>query len=237
MTPATPESIAQNLAKVRARIARAATTAGRDPGSIRLLAVSKAQPLAALAAALDAGQNEFGENYLQQALPKMQALAARREPVWHFIGAVQTNKTRLVAENFAWVHTVDRQKIAQRLNDQRPAQLPPLNVCIEVNVSGEHSKTGVTPQALAALAALVADLPRLKLRGLMAIPAVEADAEKQHPPFRRLRELLDGLNIQGYGMDTLSMGMSADFEVAIAEGATLVRLGTAIFGARAAKHS
>lgn len=237
MTPATPESIAQNLATVRARIARAATRAGRDPGSIRLLAVSKAQPLASLAAALEAGQNEFGENYLQQALPKMQALATRRELVWHFIGAVQANKTRPVAENFAWVHTVDRQKIAQRLNDQRPAELPPLNVCIEVNVSGERSKTGVTPQALPAVAALVADLPRLKLRGLMAIPAVETDAEKQRVPFRRLRELRDGLNVRGYRLDTLSMGMSADFEVAIAEGATLVRLGTAIFGARAAKHS
>lgn len=237
MTPATPESIAQNLAKVHARIARAATSAGRDLGSIRLLAVSKAQPLEALAAALEAGQNEFGENYLQQALPKVHALATRRELVWHFIGAVQANKTRLVAENFAWVHTVDRQKIAQRLNDQRPPELPPLNVCIEVNVSGERSKTGVTPQALPELAALVADLPRLKLRGLMAIPEAEADTEKQRAPFRQLCELLDGLNIQGYGLDTLSMGMSADFEVAIAEGATLVRLGTAIFGARAARHS
>lgn len=237
MTPATPESIAQNLAKVHARIARAATSAGRDLGSIRLLAVSKAQSLEALAAALEAGQNEFGENYLQQALPKVHALATRRKLVWHFIGAVQANKTRLVAENFAWVHTVDRQKIAQRLNDQRPPELPPLNVCIEVNVSGERSKTGVTPQALPELAALVADLPRLKLRGLMAIPEAEADTEKQRAPFRQLCELLDGLNIQGYGLDTLSMGMSADFEVAIAEGATLVRLGTAIFGARAARHS
>lgn len=237
MTPATPEFIAQNLAKVRVRIARAATRAGRDPGSIRLLAVSKAQPLEALAAALETGQNEFGENYLQEALPKLQALGARRNLVWHFIGAVQANKTRLVAENFAWVHTVDREKIAQRLNDQRPAGLSPLNVCIEVNVSGERSKTGVTPQDLPELAALIADLPHLKLRGLMAIPAAEADAEKQRAPFRRLRELRDGLNAQGYGLDTLSMGMSADFEVAIAEGATLVRLGTAIFGPRAAKHS
>lgn len=237
MPPATPESIIQNLARVRARIARAASEAGREPDSVKLLAVSKAQPAETLAAARAAGQNEFGENYLQEALPKLKALGHRHPLVWHFIGKLQANKTRLIAANFDWVHTVDREKIAQRLNDQRSAKLPPLNVCIEINLSGERSKSGILPEELAALAEQVISLPRLKLRGLMTIPAAEANAEKQRVPFRRLRRLLDALNERGYTLDTLSMGMSADFEAAIIEGATLVRLGTAIFGTRAPGRS
>lgn len=236
MTHATPESIAQSLAKIRTRIARAANAAGRGTGSVRLLAVSKAQPVEALAAAVAAGQHEFGESYLQEALPKLAALADRRELVWHFIGSLQANKTHAVAERFAWVHTVGREKIARRLNDQRPAGLPPLNVCIEVNLSGEVSKSGIAPGQLTALAEYISGLPHLRLRGLMTIPAMQADPANQRLAFRKLRELLDMLKQRGLKLDTLSMGMSADFEAAILEGATLVRLGTAIFGARPPKH-
>lgn len=237
MTPATPEIIARNLARVHARMLAVANRAGRDPGAVRLLAVSKAQPVEALIAARAAGQNEFGENYVQEALAKRQSTQQLHGVIWHFTGTLQANKTRLVAENFDWVHTVDRRKIAQRLNDQRPTALPLLNVCIEVNLDGEASKSGIAPGQLAALAEYVSGLPRLKLRGLMALPAVAAGPAEQRRPFRELRQLLEALNQRGHALDTLSMGMSADFEAAIMEGATLLRLGTAIFGARAASRS
>ena len=237
MTRATPEFIARNLASVRERTALAAAAVGRASDSVRVLAVGKGQPAEALAAAYAAGQHEFAENYLQEALAKRQGLRQLHGVTWHFIGRLQANKTRPVAANFDWVHTVDRQIIAQRLNDQRPARLAPLNVCIEVNLSGEANKSGIAPPQLTALAAHISGLPRLRLRGLMVIPAMESDPQKQHVAFRQLRELFEMLNARGYALDTLSMGMSADFEAAIAEGATLVRLGTAIFGPRAPKHS
>ena len=237
MTRATLEFIARNLASVRERAALAAAAAGRASGLVRVLAVGKGQPVEALASAYAAGQHEFAENYLQEALAKREALRQFHGVTWHFIGRLQANKTRPVAANFDWVHTVDRQKIAQRLNHQRPAELAPLNVCIEVNLSSEVSKSGIAPEQLRTLAEHISGLPRLHLRGLMVIPAMETDPQKQHVPFRRLRELFEMLNGRGYTLDTLSMGMSADFEAAIAEGATLVRLGTAIFGPRMPMHS
>lgn len=225
------EDVARNLEAVRERIRDAAEKAGRDPEAVRLLAVSKTQAPEALAAAWEAGQRDFGENYLQEALPKIAALADC-SLTWHFIGNLQSNKTREAAERFDWVHTVDRESIAKRLSDQRPEGLPPLHVCLQVNVSGEGSKGGVAPERLPALADAVAGLPRLKLRGLMAIPAPERGLAAQREPHRRLRELLEELNRRGHLMDTLSMGMSDDLEAAVMEGATLVRIGTAIFGPR-----
>lgn len=226
--------VARNLALVRERIQAAARASGRDPAEITLLAVSKTQPLPTIRAALAAGQGVFGENYLQEALDKIGALEGR-DSVWHFIGALQANKTRAVAEHFAWVHTVDRERIARRLSEQRPAQSPALNVCIEVRLSDEPDKHGVYPENVPALAASIAQLPHLRLRGLMAIPAPAEDEQQQRVPFRRLRELRDLLNTQGHQLDTLSMGMSADLEAAIAEGTTLVRIGSAIFGPQSAK--
>jgi len=237
MTRATLEPITQNLAAVRARMLATAERAGRDPARVRLLAVSKTRPAAAIASAYGAGQLEFGENYLQEALPKLEVLRHHPGLVWHFIGTLQGNKTRLVAEHFAWVHTVDRERIAQRLSDQRPATLPPLNACIEVRLGDEPDKSGVLPEQIPALAECLAALPRLRLRGLMCIPPPAEDVATQRITFRRLRELFEALNRQGHGLDTLSMGMSGDFEAAILEGATLVRLGTAIFGTRPRKHS
>ena len=228
------EHVARNLTAVHARIAAAAARAGRDPASVRLVAVSKAQPAAAVAGARDAGQMDFGENYLQDALPKLTALAGRGI-CWHFIGQLQSNKTRTVAEHFAWMHTLDRESIARRLSEQRPASLAPLEVCLQVNVSGEASKGGVAPERLPALAEAVAALPGLRLRGLMAIPAAAQDEAAQRAPFRALRQLLESLNAQGHRLDTLSMGMSEDLEAAVMEGATLVRIGTAVFGPRPAK--
>lgn len=181
--------------------------------------------------AYGAGQHAFGESYAQEALDKIAALRDL-DMVWHFIGPLQSNKTKLIAENFAWAHSVERAKIAQRLSDQRPASLPPINLCLQVNVSGEASKSGVAPSEVAALAQTVATLPNIKLRGLMAIPEATEEGTKQHAQFRLLRELYDRLNAQGYALDTLSMGMSGDLEAAIAEGATIVRLGSAIFGER-----
>lgn len=227
-------SIAQNLAAVRVRIAAAAQAAGRDPADIRLLAVSKGQAADAVEAAWAAGQREFGENYLQEALPKLTALSSRGL-AWHFIGPLQTNKTRAIAEHFDWLHTVDRRQLAERLSAQRPAELPPLNICLQVNISGEASKSGVSAGELSALADAVAGLPRLTLRGLMTIPAPAGDLQAQRAPFRRVRELQDELRARGHALDTLSMGMSDDLEAAIAEGATLVRIGTAVFGPRAPK--
>ncbi len=229
------ESIAQALQQVARRIEVAATAAARPPGSVALLAVSKTQPAAAVRAALAAGQRAFGENYVQEALAKMAALAdVRAQLEWHLIGPLQSNKTRAVAEAFDWVHSVDRLKLAQRLAEQRPAWLPPLNICLQVNVSGEASKSGVPPEELPALARAVAALPaeRVRLRGLMSIPEPAEGLDAQRAPHRRLRELLAALNDAGYALDTLSMGMSADLEAAVAEGATLLRIGTAVFGAR-----
>jgi PLP dependent protein len=225
--------LAQNLEAVHRRIAQAAQAAGRDPASTRLLAVSKTFPAEAVRAAFAAGQRAFGENYVQEALAKIEALADLRAPLeWHFIGPLQSNKTRQVAEHFDWVHSVDRLKIAQRLAEQRPASLRPLNVCLQINVSGEASKSGVAPADAPALAREIASLPRLVLRGLMSIPEPSEDVDTQRAAHRTLRELFDTLRAQGLALDTLSMGMSADLEAAVLEGSTIVRIGTAIFGAR-----
>jgi len=224
-------TIQNNLQAVNTRIEAACRAAGRDPSAVRLVAVSKTQPAEAVRAAAAAGQRDFGENYVQEALAKIQALADP-DLTWHFIGPIQSNKTRPIAESFQWVHSVDREKIASRLSEARPAHLPPLQVCIEVNVSGEASKSGVAPEAVPALARCVAALPRLALRGLMAIPEPTTDGQLQRQRFRMLRELKDELVRSGLALDTLSMGMSADLEAAVAEGATMVRVGTAIFGER-----
>jgi hypothetical protein len=226
--------IASNLQDTRARIAAACAAAGRPVPDVALLAVSKTFGPEDVREAHAAGQRAFGENYVQEALDKIAALADLRAQLeWHLIGPLQSNKTRVVAETFDWVHAVDRLKIAERLSAQRPAHLPPLQVCLQVNVSGEASKSGVAPGEVAALAAQVAALPRLRLRGLMSIPEPAADFEAQRAPHRTLRALLQDLRRQGLPLDTLSMGMSADLEAAVAEGATLVRIGTAIFGGRA----
>jgi PLP dependent protein len=222
-----------NLDAVRQRIALAAQVAGRDPRSVALLAVSKTFPAEDVRAAHAAGQRAFGENYVQEALTKLDALADLRESIeWHFIGPLQSNKTRPVAERFDWVHSIDRLKIAQRLAEQRPDGLPPLNVCVQVNVSGEASKSGVPPAEATDVAHAIAALPKLRLRGLMAIPEPAGSIEQQRVPHRALRELFDRLRAAGLELDTLSMGMSGDLEAAVLEGATMVRIGTAIFGAR-----
>jgi len=226
-----PQNLPAVLRALRERMARAAAAAGRSAESVTLLAVGKAQPLELLAAAADCGVGDFGESYLQEALQKIAALQ-ERALTWHFIGRIQANKTRPIAESFAWVHAVDRLKIAERLAAQRPFHAPPLNVCLQVNVAAEATKGGVTPAELPALAAAVAQLPRLALRGLMCIPPEEIEPARQRAWFARLRVLKDELNRTGLSLDTLSMGMSADFEAAIQEGATLVRLGTILFGAR-----
>ena len=224
-------TISNALQVAQTRISRAATECGRDPDTITLLAVTKTVNPESIRAAYDAGQRVFGESYAQEALEKIAALQDL-DIVWHFIGPLQSNKTKLIAENFAWAHSVERVKIAQRLSDQRPAGVAPLNLCLQVNVSGEASKSGVTPSDIPALAQAVAQLPKIKLRGLMAIPEPTTDRVIQHAQFRLLRELKDQLNAQGYALDTLSMGMSNDLEAAIQEGATLVRIGSAIFGER-----
>ncbi|MDO8312054.1 MAG: YggS family pyridoxal phosphate-dependent enzyme [Sideroxyarcus sp.] len=224
-------AILSNLQAIRLAITHAAEAAKREAADVRLLAVSKTFPADAVREAYKAGQLAFGENYLQEALEKIKAL--RDLPLeWHFIGPIQSNKTRAIAENFAWVHSVDRLKIAERLSAQRPPHLPPLNICLQVNVSGEESKSGVAPEQVMQLAQDIAQLPRLKLRGLMAIPALADDEKAQRAPFARMREMLDELNKQGLLLDILSMGMSHDFAMAIKEGATIVRIGTAIFGVR-----
>jgi pyridoxal phosphate enzyme (YggS family) len=224
-------SIAENLAQVHAHIQAACQAAGRAPGSVQLLAVSKTWGADAVRSAHAAGQTAFGENYIQEAVDKITAL--QDLPLqWHCIGPIQSNKTRLVAEHFDWVHSIDRLKIAQRLSEQRPAHLPPLQVCIQVNVDGGETKSGVVPQDLPALAQAVAALPRLQLRGLMTIPEpAETDAHMR-AVHRQAKDLLDNLRAQGLALDTLSMGMSADLAAAIAEGSTMVRVGTAIFGKR-----
>ncbi|WGL15133.1 YggS family pyridoxal phosphate-dependent enzyme [Microbulbifer bruguierae] len=226
-------SIAENLNSVAARIVTACQSCDRSPESVTLLAVSKTRPAADVRAARSAGQRHFGENYLQEALEKQQALTDL-DIVWHFIGPLQSNKTRDVAANFQWMHTVDRLKVARRLSEQRPPNLPPLNVCLQVNIDEEESKSGVSPENLPALAAAVAELPNLRLRGLMAIPARRGENEDQRTPFRQLAALLAALKAQlpDQPLDTLSMGMSGDMEAAVFSGATIVRIGTDIFGAR-----
>jgi pyridoxal phosphate enzyme (YggS family) len=219
------------LRKIRDLLAKAAMDAGRDPASVKLLAVSKKQPLQRIAAAIDAGQRDFGENQVQEGIEKITVLA-NSELVWHFIGHLQTNKTRAVAEHFSWVHSIDRLKTARRLSEQRPDSLGDLNILIQVNVDEESSKSGVAIEAVRELAGAIRDLPRLRLRGLMCLPAIRDDFDAQRVPFRRLRELAEDLHGHGFDIDTLSMGMSDDFRAAVFEGSTIVRLGTAIFGAR-----
>ena len=235
-----PGSVPAGLNSVCERIAQACARSGRNPVSVGLVAVSKTIPVEAVRAAWAAGQTAFGENYVQEGIDKIAALqslrqtlsGASRAPIWHFIGPLQSNKTRPVAEHFDWVHGIDRLKIAERLSEQRPAHLPALNVCIQINVSGEASKSGVAPADAEPLARAIAVLPRLTLRGLMSIPEPVQGFDAQRAPHRALRFLFDRLNAAGLALDTLSMGMSADLEAAIAEGATLVRVGTAIFGER-----
>ena len=223
--------VTENLKLVRDLLAEAANKAQREPGTVRLLAVSKKQPVTAILEAAAAGQADFGENQVQEGVSKVSELASNKL-CWHFIGHLQTNKTRAVAEHFDWVHSIDRLKIARRLSDQRPADLAPLNVCLQVNIDDEDSKAGVAVDAVHELAARVADLPNLRLRGLMCIPAIREDPVEQRKPFARLRQLSDALLADGFKLDTLSMGMSNDFEAAILEGATIVRIGTAVFGPR-----
>lgn len=228
-------TIAENLQAVDHTIVAAADACGRARNEVQLLAVSKTFPPEAVLEAIAAGQLAFGENYLQEALDKQQAVAAAAPGAaleWHFIGPIQSNKTRPIAEHFAWVHAVDRLKIAQRLSEQRPAGMAPLNICLQVNVSGEASKSGVAQADLPELARAVALLPGLRLRGLMAIPEPEPDPARQRAPFAQLRQMLEQLRADGMALDTLSMGMSSDMAAAIAEGATIVRVGSAIFGAR-----
>ncbi|MDR0934115.1 MAG: YggS family pyridoxal phosphate-dependent enzyme [Burkholderiaceae bacterium] len=227
--------IQANLQAVREHIALAAQQAARMPDAVRLVAVSKTCPAQAIIEAARAGQLAFGENYEQEALRKMrqiQEAAPELHLEWHFIGPVQANKTRGIAAHFDWVHSVDRERIARRLAEQRPDDLPPLNICLQVNISGEDSKSGVEEAALFDLARVAASFPRLRLRGLMAIPEPQEDPEKQRAAFHRLRSMYERLREAGYDLDTLSMGMTEDMDAAIAEGATIVRIGTAIFGAR-----
>jgi pyridoxal phosphate enzyme (YggS family) len=233
MTPTAPEatSLRERLERVRARIARAERRHGRAPGSVRLLAVSKTHPAPVLRAAFEAGLRAFGESYYQEAAAKIDALADL-DLEWHFIGPIQSNKTRGIAERFAWAHSVDREKIARRLDEHRPASMPPLQVCLQVNIDREPTKSGCLPEQVEPLAHYIAGLSRLRLRGLMAIPAATDDFERQRAAFARVRRLQEQLQSQGLELDTLSMGMSGDLEAAIAEGATLVRVGTALFGPR-----
>jgi pyridoxal phosphate enzyme (YggS family) len=212
-------------------LAKASSDAGRGDQPVRLLAVSKKQPISAILAAAEAGQRDFGENFVQEGLEKI-AATRHLDLVWHFIGHLQANKTRAVAEHFDWVHTIDRLKIARRLSEQRPAHLDDLRICLQVNIDDEANKSGVNVTDVLALASEVADLPRLQLRGLMCLPANRAGFEQQRIPFARMRQLLETLRDAGLAADTLSMGMSGDYRAAIFEGSTIVRIGTAIFGAR-----
>ena len=231
MKYASQNTIAQNIQSIRTHIADAEKKYARQSGSVQLLAVSKTRPIEDIQAAFNANQTHFGENYLQDALPKIRSLS---EDVieWHFIGPIQSNKTRQIAENFSWVHTVDRLKIAQRLSEQRAPEQKPLNVCIQVNTSGESTKSGINIEETLTLAKEISLLANINLRGLMTIPASTTDFEKQRQPFYLLRELKDEIQSQGIELDTLSMGMTNDMEAAIAEGSTMVRIGTAIFGQR-----
>ncbi len=226
-------TISNNLQLVRERINQACSRVGRAPDSVTLLAVSKTFPAETVREAFHAGQRKFGENYVQEAVDKIAALADLRDQLeWHMIGPLQSNKTRLVAETFDWVHTIDRLKIAQRLSEQRPAHLPPLQVCIQVNTSGEASKSGVAPAEALALAQAVSALPRLTLRGVMALPAPTEDPAVQKAELHEVRVVFDDLKSKGIPLDTLSMGMSADMEAAVEEGSSMLRVGTALFGKR-----
>jgi pyridoxal phosphate enzyme (YggS family) len=226
-----PQKLPERLQLVRQRIAEAASAAGRDPASVTLIGVSKTQPAAAVREAIAAGLADFGENYVQEAMGKLREVADE-SVTWHFIGALQSNKTREVAAHFHWVHTIDREKIARRLSEQRPFHSPPLQVCLQVRLGDEETKSGVGASELDALADAVAALPRIRLRGLMCIPPAEDDPARQRHWFAELRRLQEGLVARGHDLDALSMGMSGDFEAAISEGATHVRVGTALFGPR-----
>ena len=223
--------VTENLRKIRDLLSQAAVDAGRNPASVALVAVSKKQPLERLHAAIAAGHRDFGENQVLEGVEKIDLLADAAL-TWHFIGHLQTNKTRTVAEHFQWVHSIDRYKTARRLSEQRPDKLGELNVCLQVNVDAEASKSGVSPEGLIDLASQVVELPRLRLRGLMCLPKIRSGFEAQREPFARLRELAAELAAEGIETDTLSMGMSDDFRAAIFEGATIVRIGTAVFGPR-----
>lgn len=223
--------ITDHIAETAERVRKARSAASLGPENSKILAVSKRQTAAAIRSAYECGLRDFGENVVQEALPKIEALEAL-DICWHFIGRVQSNKTRDIAEHFDWVHTIDRLKIAQRLNDQRPHYAPPLNVCIQINQADEQQKGGIAESELGELCAAVAALPALRLRGLMSLPPATDDPEKSAPFFARLRELKAELEAEGFSLDTLSMGMSSDLEVAIREGSTIVRVGTAIFGPR-----
>ena len=223
--------VTENLRKIRDLLAEAAVEAERDPADVRLLAVSKKQPVEAILEAAAAGQRDFGENYVQEGLDKI-ASTGSDDLVWHFIGRLQSNKTRVVAEHFDWVHTIDRLKIAKRLSSQRPASLGPLNVCLQVDIDNEETKSGVAVDAVRALAHDVAKLDRIAFRGLMCLPRPRDGFDAQREPFRRLRELADAIRADGIELDTLSMGMSGDYRAAVFEGATLVRIGTGVFGPR-----
>ncbi len=223
--------VTENLRIIRDLLAKSAVAAQREPGTVRLLAVTKKHAVDKILEAVAAGQRDFGENFVQEGLEKIEMMAAQKL-VWHFIGHLQTNKTRAVAEHFDWVHTIDRIKTAERLSRQRPSERGPLNICLQVNIDDEAGKSGVEPQALPELAQAVQELPNLSLRGLMCLPEVRTTYEEQRKPFRKLREHAEFLSAMGVETDTLSMGMSDDFAAAIAEGATIVRIGTAIFGPR-----
>ncbi|MDA0680920.1 MAG: YggS family pyridoxal phosphate-dependent enzyme [Proteobacteria bacterium] len=223
--------VTENFRKIQDLLAKAAADAGRAADDIRLVAVSKKKPLEAILEVASAGQRDFGENFVQEGLEKIRS-AARNDLRWHFIGHLQSNKTKAVAEHFQWVHTIDRLKIAQRLSEYRPSDAEDLNICIEVNIDGETQKSGVSVAQTRDLAAAIAELPRLKLRGLMCLPAIRHGFDEQRKPFAALRVLHESLQAQGHELDTLSMGMSADYAAAIHEGATIIRIGTGIFGTR-----
>jgi PLP dependent protein len=226
-----PQNLAVHVNHVRSRIRQAAMSAGRDPASVTLVAVSKSKPAESVRQVATAGVTDFGENYLQEAIPKLDELGP--QPIdWHFIGGLQSNKTRVVAERFQWVHSIDRLSVVRRLSEQRPFHAPPLNLCIQVALIPEPTKGGVLPDDLPALVTSIQGLPRVKLRGLMCVPPPQPNTAAERAVFARLRHLLETLNAAGHGLDVLSMGMSGDFESAIAEGATHVRIGTALFGNR-----
>ena len=224
-------TLTKDLNQIRAQITKAEARYQRLPGSVHLLAVSKTRPIEDIETALAAGQTDFGESYLQDALPKIAALQDKAI-CWHFIGPLQSNKTRAIAENFSWVHSVDRLKLAQRLSEQRPEHLPPLNLCLQINISQDPAKAGITVEEALPLARAIYVLPHIKLRGLMALPSQASDFEQQRIPFHAMQSLFKSIQQAGIELDTLSMGMSGDMEAAIAEGATIVRIGTAIFGSR-----
>ena len=226
-----PQNLTLHVNQVRSRIRQAAEAAGRNPAGVTLVAVTKAQTAESIRLAATAGVTDFGENYLQEASAKMDRLADLGLR-WHFIGGIQSNKTRTIAERFDWVHSIDRLSIARRLSEQRPFHAPPLNLCIQVELVPEPNKGGIAPEEVGSLAAAAAELPRVRLRGLMCVPPPQPDVAAEREVFARLRTLLEELNAGGHKLDTLSMGMSGDFESAVAEGATLVRIGTALFGSR-----